>query len=140
MPECDASIVVRRCVIDESFGDRSRVVPQSAARASIESVGVVGRGDEHYAARDDRSDFHVADIANVEDPLRFQTGYVARSDLIQSRESLAGIISVIRKPVLAGFPKHCLRSYVDRCRYDRAPLILRAADRFWSAQGQNKSA
>ena len=57
VPDSDAAIVVLGSVVDETFGDRARVVPNSPAGAGVEGKGVVGGGDEQYAVYGNGRDF-----------------------------------------------------------------------------------
>ena len=58
-----------RGVVDESFGDRTRVMPESPSRLGVEGECVVGCGDEHDSVYDNRSNFEVAGARCVKDPL-----------------------------------------------------------------------
>src|SRR5580704_13853880 len=114
-------------------------MPNRTARARIERISVIRRRNEHDAAGNDRRNLHVADVPDMEHPLRLQVAHIARRDLIESRESLPGVVTVIREPVFAGLREHRLRGYIDRRRYDGAGLIVRSAIRAYGPQGQCKS-
>src|SRR6516162_9529705 len=58
-----------RGVVDESFGHGTRVMPERPSRLGIEGECVVGGGDEHDSVYDNRSNFKVAGVRCVKDPL-----------------------------------------------------------------------
>lgn len=102
VPDADAAIVVLGSVIDESLGDRARVVPDGPARAGIERKGVVGGGDEQDAIDRYGCDFKTTRVPYVKDPLRAEVGDVRRRDFGEIAEAAACVISIVRDPICAG--------------------------------------
>src|SRR5213082_2236966 len=98
VPESDAAIVVLRGVVDETFGDRARIMPDGPASSGVQREGIVGGGDKHYPVEDDGSDFEAARIADVENPLRTETLHILRGDFGEGAETAARVITVVGDP------------------------------------------
>ena len=57
VPHGDAAAVMLRGIVDQAFADRARVMPNGAAGARVERVGIVCGADEHDSVDDQRRDF-----------------------------------------------------------------------------------
>ena len=74
-------------------------MPESAPSAGIESVCVVGGGDEHYAVYDDRRDLQDSGCVTMKDPFRAKLRDIRRGDLRQIDEATAAVVAVVAEPV-----------------------------------------
>src|ERR1051326_3889691 len=99
VPESDATVVVESGVIDKTFRNRARVVPDGATGACVERVGIIRRSNEHDAFENGRSDFEVRRATNVKNPFRTERRDLCRRDLIQGAEATAGVVAIIRGPI-----------------------------------------
>src|SRR5262249_19813776 len=88
------------CVVDETLGNWSRIMPKRSARPGIQCEGIISCRHKHHSVHDHWSHFKKIGVAGMEHPLRAQLRYVALIDLRELGVTLAGIIAVIGRPVL----------------------------------------
>jgi hypothetical protein len=100
LPDRDTTIVVSRGIIDQTLGNRPRIMPKCPARPRINRECVIRRRHKHDPIYNDRSHLEKIGVAGVKHPLSAQLSYVARIDLCELRVTLPGIVAVIRRPVL----------------------------------------
>src|SRR5205823_8288339 len=91
-------------VADEPLRPRPLVVPDFTAGAGIERVALVGAGDVHDAAGNDRRDLQARSARDAEDPLGNDPSRVARVDLRERTITAAAGLPVVAGPV-------CLRRH-----------------------------
>src|ERR1700722_4187800 len=105
MPDGDAAAMVLRGIVDESFAERARKVPEGAAGPGVDGVDVVGRADEKNSVDGDGRDFEVAGGLDVKHPLGAQLGDVCGGDLAQTGKAAARIVAVVGRPIGGGGEK-----------------------------------
>src|ERR1700722_20592173 len=103
MPDGDAAAMVLRGIVDESFADRARKVPEGAAGAGVDGVDVVGSADEKNAVDGDGRDFEVAGGLDMKHPFGAQLGDVCGGDLAQAGKAAARIIAIVGRPIGRGW-------------------------------------
>src|SRR5690348_10091093 len=114
MPDANAAIVMLRGIVDESFGDGTRIMPKRAPGLRIEGECVVGGGDEHDSVHDYRRYFELAGVECVKDPLGAKLRDVTGIDFAESAVTAAGIVAIVREPVSRdGIREHLLWVHVD---------------------------
>ena len=96
-------------VVDHGGGLRPLVVPDLAAAPGVERVALVGIGDIHDPADDDRRDLRAAHAGNREDPFRAEPHDGALVDLRRRRVTVPARIAVVGRPVrLRGHFTHAI--------------------------------
>ncbi len=124
-PDGHAAIVVLGGVVDESFGNRPRVMPDLASRSCVERKGIVRGSDEHDPVDHDGRDLQFVRIANVKDPLRAQLGSIVRGDLRKAGVAPARVITVVGNPVCAGWLNNQIGgAHVDGSRNRSTRFLL----------------
>jgi len=95
-------------------------VPHFSTGARVERVGLIRCGYEHESVDHYRSNFEVPGIVGVEHPLRLQSIDIVCVDLAKRTESAAGVVSVVRDPVVRRRLHHqVFRAHIDRGRVTR---------------------
>src|SRR6202012_2844731 len=87
-------------VIDQTLGNRPRIVPQYLSRFRVEGICVIGSRDVHDPIDNHRSNFKNAGISAVEDPLSLKMSDILRRDLRKAAKTPSCVITVVRGPVV----------------------------------------
>src|ERR1700727_951410 len=125
MPDGDAAAMVLRGIVDESFAERARKVPEGAAAPGVDGVDVVGRADEKNSVDGDGRDFEVAGGLDMKHPFGAQLGDVCGGDLAQAGKAAARIVAIIGRPIGGGWRNaQIVRRNIDRGR-NWGPISLR---------------
>src|SRR5262249_31286921 len=82
VPDGHATVVMLRCVIDQSLGDGAGVMPNDAPGLRVEGVGVIRGSYEHYSFIYDGSDLERARIRCMKNPIDPQVSNIAFVDLL----------------------------------------------------------
>src|ERR1700751_5326264 len=87
-------------VVNQPLGCGARMMPKQLTRLCIESVCVIGAGDEHDTRYHDRSYFEPGDVSGMEYPLCRQMTYVPPCYLRQAAVALPRIITIVGNPIV----------------------------------------
>jgi len=96
----DPTVDVSGCIVNEALCNRTSVMPKSLPCDSIESIGIVGAGDEHHTGNDNRSDLQNTGVAAMKHPLGTKLAHILRCYLGQATISSSRVVTVIGSPVI----------------------------------------
>ncbi len=99
-PYAHAAAVMLRCVIDQTFADRPGVMPHHTAGLRVQSIHIVGSGDDHESVYYHRGDFHIVRSVRVENPLSAQLRDIFYVYLVKATEALPGVVAVVGEPII----------------------------------------
>src|ERR1700733_6707817 len=77
VPQPDASVDVPRCIVDQSFRNRPRMMPHDSSGACVECRRIIRSSYEHHSIHYQRSDLKPFRIARMKNPLRAQSRNIA---------------------------------------------------------------
>src|SRR5215469_17063098 len=100
VPNTDTTIVMLRSIVNQTLGDRPRVVPDHSPSPAVESVGIVPGGNEHQTVCDDGSDFEAVRVGRMKYPLSAQFTDVGEVDLVEIAVASSAVVAIVGQPVL----------------------------------------
>src|SRR5215472_3758740 len=135
VPNTDTTIVMLRSIVNQTLGDRPRVVPDHSPSPAVEGVGIVRGGDKHQTVYNDGSDFEAVRMGRMKYPLSAQLSDVGEVDLVEIAVASSGVVAIVGQPVLVRWLSgQLLRLNVHGDGYG-SPALLRGPTRLETAHG-----
>ena len=96
----DATVVMGAGIVNQSFSGGPGMLPEHVAGTGVEGKYIVRRSYKHDAVHHHWRDLQRTGTSWVEHPLRLQSMNVVGVDLVKRTVAAAGVISVVRGPIL----------------------------------------
>src|SRR5215471_7314144 len=93
------TVVMLRSVVNQSFRNRPRVVPDRSPGLRIKRERIVGGRQKHQAAHHYRRNFKPVRVLRMECPLRAKQRRISRSNFLERAVSASRVVAVVGGPV-----------------------------------------